>query len=294
MDTRETLRNKGFRTDFAPFFLFDPSCCFKKPRFCGPCSTIIFSACHYFLLSEVCDFLTKLGFEVQKRVGAAEPRSFSDSFFFVVSGARANLTRGGRAGASAFLSGLVSLAKMALLLRCGGFSRLFRSFCSSPFSQTSSGPLHTPFFLLRCFFLFAFFLGLGATPHCTCVIGQLAFNPFFGGFLGSFYKNIVFPPDKGLFWFISQCLPFLSPFRSPWFLSLLFVTLSMFLFSCFFSFLVVFSLFLPSLFFLLFFIVLFLRFCFMIRPSKYYIRSFFFTNDFCLFFCFLFQICSYI
>ena len=30
VDTRETLRNKGFRTDFAPFFFFDPSCCFRN------------------------------------------------------------------------------------------------------------------------------------------------------------------------------------------------------------------------------------------------------------------------
>ena len=68
---------------------------------------------------------------------------FQKRLFCVVSGARANLTRGGRAGASAFLSGLVSLAKMALPLRCGGFSRLFRSLFDpffANFNWSSSQP----------------------------------------------------------------------------------------------------------------------------------------------------------
>ena len=174
------------------------------------------------------------------------------------------------------------------------FSSFSVFFFFDPFSQTSSGPLHIPLFFFGCFsLLFAFFLGLGATPHCACVFGQLAFNPsYFGFFLGSFYKNTVFPAEKGLFWFISQCLPFVSPFRSHWLLSLFFVTLSFFFFCffLFFSFLVVLFLFLPSLFFCCFFVV-FLRFCFMKWTTwKYYIWSFLF----CLSNMFLFLVFHYL
>ena len=57
-----------------------------------------------------------------------------------VSSARAQICRAMGGRASSFLSELGSSPKMALRLRCRGFSRLFRFF-STPFSQTSSGPL---------------------------------------------------------------------------------------------------------------------------------------------------------
>ena len=54
------------------------------------------------------------------------------------------MTCGERAGASIFLSGLVSLAKMALPLRCRGFSRLFRFFFGRPLFRKLQVVIFTP------------------------------------------------------------------------------------------------------------------------------------------------------
>ena len=134
--------------------------------------------------------------KVKKPLGLQNRARFEKAIFRSVSAARANLARGGCAAVSFFFSDLGSLPKMSLRLRCGGFFRLFRFFFSTPFSKTSSGPLHIPLFFFGCFsLLFAFFLGLGATPHCTCVFGQLAFNPsYFLGFFGVFLEKHCFSP----------------------------------------------------------------------------------------------------
>ena len=231
VDTRETLRNKGFRTDFASFFLFDPSICLKKPRFCGPSSTIIFPACYYFLFSEV-RFLTKLGFEVQNALGLQSRGRFQKRLFCIVSGARARKFDAMGARARQFFC-RVWCRWQKWPCRCGaeGF-RVFFGFClATPFSQTSSGPLHTPLFLFRCFsLLFAFFLGLEATAHCTCVFGQLAFDLPFFCFLGSFLQKHCFSPWRRVILVHFS----VSPFRSPWLLPLLFITLSLSLYLFFF------------------------------------------------------------
>ena len=141
------------------------------------------------------DFLTKLYFEVQKRIGAAEPRSFSKAFFCVVSGALANLTHGERARATIFCR-VWRRSQNGLAAAVRRVFASFSVFSGDPFSQTSSGAFHTLFFLFRCFsLLFAFFLGLGATPHCTCVFGQLAFNLLiFLGFFWVFLQKHCFSP----------------------------------------------------------------------------------------------------
>ena len=121
---------------------------------------------------------------------------------------------------------------------CGaeGFSEFFGALLSTPFLRIWKGiSWNSPLFF-SCFALFCvFFLGLGSTQPCTCVLGQLALNPSFR-FL-SFYKNTVFPLKKDYFVHFS-----VYPFLSPWLHSLLLfhsLYLSLyFLVSCF-SFLVV-------------------------------------------------------
>ena len=218
--------------------------------------------------------------------------------FFAVCPLRAQIWRAGGARPCRFFSRIWGRCQKCPC-GCGaeGFS-VFSVFFLTPFLKTWSGPLHIPLFLFGCFsLLFAFFLGLGATPHCTCVFGQLAFDPsyFLGGFWGLLRKTLFFPLKKGyLGSFLSVsllCLPFVLLGCFHFSLSLTFF----FFFLFYFFFFAVFSLFLPSLFFLLFFLVLLLRFCFMrITTSKYYIWKFSFHNLF-LFFLFCFsKICSYL
>ena len=292
VDTRETLQNKGFRSDFAALYLFEHFGRVETASFCGPLLRIIFSVGYYFLRFHVRKFV-EIGFPSSKNPWGCRTELVLKSVFFAVCPLRAQIWRAGGARRCRFFP-WISGPCQKWPCRCGveGFS-VFSAFFSTPFSKTSGGPPHIPVFFFGCFsLLFAFFLGLGATPHCTYVFGQLAFGPsYFLGVLGVFLeKHCFFPPEKGLFGVISQCLPFVSPFRSSWRLSLLFVTLSLFLSFIFLVF------FLPCcllfiftfLVFWLFFLVLLLRFCFMRRTSKYYIWKLYFHN--LCFFIFLFRL----
>ena len=89
---------------------------------------------------------------------------------------------------------------------CGaeGFCVFFRFFFDPVFADFKCSSSHPPF-LFRCFCLwFAFFLGLGATPHCTCVFGHLAFKPSYS-FVSFclFTRTLFFSLRQGFFWFIS-------------------------------------------------------------------------------------------
>ena len=276
VDTRETLQNKGFWSHFACVHLFDPFWRFEKASFCGPVLRIIFSVCYYFVRFDVRIFVEMRG------------------------------VRGG----AVFFRGFWVPVKMALPLRCGGFFRVFRVFFDPVFENLKWSSSHPPLFLW-VFFLFcshsSWDWGQRRIAHMFLAVGLQPFLSF-GGFWGLLRKTLFFPLKKGyLGSFLSVsflCLPFVR----PWLLSLLFVNLSLslylsislslslsFFFLVFFFFLVVLFLFLPSLFFWLFFLVLLLRFCFMRRTtSEYYIWKFAFHHLFCLFFCFVFQICSYL
>ena len=122
-----------------------------------------------------------------------------------MSAARANLARGGCAAVSFFSVDFGSLSKMASRLRCGGFFRVFRFFFVDPvFANLKWSSSHPPLFLLG-------FLGMGVTPHCTCVFGQLAFNPsyYFFVFWGLLTKALFFSLKKGYFGsFLSASLSF--------------------------------------------------------------------------------------
>ena len=162
------------------------------------------------LYGSMFEILSKLGFKGQKPPGAAEPSSFWKGYFSqFVRCARKFGARGVRGGAVFFSWILGPCQKWPC--RCGaeGFS-VFSGFFLTPFSKTSSGPLHIPLFFFGCFsLLFAFFLGLGATPHCTYVFGQLAFNPsYLLGVFGVFLEKHCFSPWRRVIWVHFSVSPF--------------------------------------------------------------------------------------
>ena len=185
VDTRETLQNKGFRNHFASLYLFDPLWRFEKASFCGPVLRIIFPYVTI-LYGSMFEILSKLGFKRQKNPWGCRTELVLKRVFFAVCPLRAQIWRAGGARRCRFFSWILGPCQK-WPCRCGaeGFS-VFSGFFLTPFSKTSSGPLHIPLFFFGCFsLLFAFFLGLGATPHCTYVFGQLAFNPSY--LLGVFW-----------------------------------------------------------------------------------------------------------
>ena len=309
VDTRETLQNKGFRSDFAALYLFEHFGCVETASFCGPLLRIIFSVGYYFLRFHVRNFV-EIGFPsskfLKKTLGLQNRARFEKHIFRSVSAARANLARRGCAAVPFFFGGFRVPVKNGLAAAVRRVFSSFPVFFLTPFSKTSSGPLHIPLFFFGCFsLLFAFFLGFGATPALHICFWAVGLQPFlsFGGFWGLLRKTLFFPLKKGyLGSFLSVsllCLPFV---RLAFFHFSLSLSLSLYLYlflSLFFSFLIFSSLlsylyfYLPC--FLLLFLVLLLRFCFMRRTtSKYYIWKFAFHSLFCLFFCFVFQICSYL
>ena len=138
--------------------------------------------------------------------------------------------------------------------------------------------------------------GNAALHVCFWAVGLQPFLVFWVVWV-SLQKH-CFSTENGLFWFISQRLPFVSPFRFPWFLSLLFVTLSFSSFLFFFPPSLLSCLYFSFLAFLLLFLVVFLRCCRCCFMQKQHqnitFESFLFINYFCLFFWFVFQICSYL
>ena len=242
VDARETLRNKGFRTDFASFFLFDSCSCFTKPRFCGPISTIIFSACYY---------LSKM------RWGCRAEVVFKSVFFGVVSGARIFDARRAR-GRDNFLLGLASVPKMASPLRCGGFSRLFRLFLATLFRKLQVVLFTPPSFCLGVFSFVRLLLGIGGNAALHVCFWAVGLQPsYFCLVFRVFLQKHCFSLKKGYFGsFLGVSLSFsLASFTSLCHSLFLFffLSLSLYLSLSFsfllFPFLVVLSLFLPSLFF---------------------------------------------
>ena len=269
-DTRETLQNKGFRSDVVAFYIFEPFRRVDMARFSGPVLRIIFCAVTI-LYGSMFEILSKLGFQGKKALGAAEPSSFWKGHVSqCVRCARKFGARRVRGRVVFFLGfGVVAKNVLAAAVRrvFPSFPVFFFFFLDPVFENFKWSFSHPPFFF-GCFsLLFAFFLGLGATPHCTCVFGQLAFNPsYFLGVFGVFLEKHCFSPWKRVIWVHFSVSPFcvsLSFFLAS-FTSLCHtfsLSLSLFLLSCFFSSLLsCFYFYLPC--FLLFFLVLLLRFWF--------------------------------
>ena len=248
---------------------------------------IIFSVCYYFVRFDVRIFV-EIGFQRSKNPWGCRTELVLKRVFFAVCPLRAQIWRAGGARRCRFFSWILGPCQNGLAAAVRRVSPYFPVLFLTPFSKTSSGPLHIPLFFFGCFFSFVrILLGIGGNAALHICFWAVGLQPFlsFGGFWGLLRKTLFFPLKKGyLGSFLSVsflCLPFVR----PWLLSLLFVTLSLYLsiflslslffFSCFFFFfffLVVLYLFLPSLFFCCFFLVLLLRFCFMRRTtSKYYI-----------------------
>ena len=204
--------------------------------------------------------------------------SFWKGYFSHFSGARANLTRSGRAAVWRLLSELGSLPKMALWLRCGAFSRLFVFCLSRPRFRKLQVVLFTPpSFCLVFLFFVRILLVIGGNAALHACFWAVGLQPFL-----SFYKNTVSPWQR-FFLLISQCFPFVFFFG--------FVFHNIFCFLCF-SFFVVLSLFFPFLSFCFYFLPCF--FCFMKRTtSKQYISKVFLSIISVFFgylFCSVFQI----
>ena len=199
--------------------------------------------------------------KVKKPLGLQNRARFEKGIFRSLSAARANLARGGCAAVPFFSVDFGSLSKWPC--RCGaeGFS-VFSGFFLTPFSKTSSGPLHIPLFFFRCFFSFVrILLGIGDNAALHICFWAVGLQPFlsFGGFWGLLRKTLFFPLKKGyLGSFLSAsflCLPFVR----PWLLSLLFVTLSLSL-SLYFSLSFFFVFFLPCCLVFIFTFLVFLLF----------------------------------
>ena len=119
---------------------------------------------------------------------------------------------------------------------------------------------------------------------------------YFSWFFRVFLQKHCFSPEKGLFWFISRCLPFvlLGFFHVSLSLSLS-LSLSISLLLSYFSLPCCLVFIFTFLVFWLFFVVLLLSFYFMKKTtSKYYICKFDFHKLFLCFLICLSQICSYI
>ena len=307
VDTRETLQNKGFWSHFASLYLFDPFWRFEKSFILRTCLEDNFFRMLLFCTVRCSNFCRNWVSKVKKTLGLQNRARFEKGIFRSLSAARANLTRGGCAAVPFFFVVFGSLSKWPCRSGVEGFSVFSGFFFDPVFENLKWSSSHPPSFSLGVFsLLFAFSFGLGATPHCTYVFRQLAFNPsYLLGVFGVFLEKHCFSPWKRVIWVHFSVSPFcvslsfvLGFFHFSLWLSLsLYLSLyfSLSFFFLVFFFLVVLSLFLPSLFFCCFFLVLLLRFCFMRRTtSKYYIWKFGFHHLFCLFFCFVFQICSYL
>ena len=236
---------------------------------------IIFGGLTNLFFSEV-RILTKLGLEGKKRLGAAELRTFWKWHFSHFSRAGTNLWNFWRVFGAQLCRGLGSSRAVARNLFAAAVRMVFPSFPGlffrHRFANLKRDLLKIPSLLfVFCSFL-RFLLEFGSTQPCMCVLGQLAIIFFFFLFLFvCLQKHCFFPMKKGLFLFISLCLPFLS----PWLHSLLIFTLclslslslSLVFFCCPSLFLFIFVIFLV---FLLFMFALFLCFCFMTTTTSKY------------------------
>ena len=269
---RETLQNKGFRSNFAFWYLV-------RWRWTRCIASMLheffennFWGSHKFVFSEVRIF-DQIGFGRQKTAwGCRTEVVLKMTFFpffpggdqFVKFLARFRCTALSRFGSE---SGRCQ--KSACGCGADGFFRVFwGSSFDTVFANLKRDLLKLPSLLfVLCSFL-RFLLEFGSTQPCTCVLGQSALNLFFFLFFClSVYKNTVFSPEKGLFLFISLCLSFFLLGFIHFSFSL---SVSLFLLFFLLSFLVLLFLVVTFLF-SLFFVALFLCFCFMTTTtSKYY------------------------
>ena len=281
MDTRETLQNKGFRSDVAAFYIFEPFGRVDMARFCRPVLRIIFLRGLLFCMVRCSKFCRNWVSRAKNPWGCRTELVLKRPFFAVCP-LRAQIWRaGGARPCRFFFSDLGSLPKMSLRLRCGGFFRLFRCFFffffDPVFENLKWSFSHPPLFLWVFFSFVRILLGIGGNAALHVCFWAVGLQPllFFGGLWGLLRKALFFPLKKGyLGSFLSVsllCLPFVLLGFFHFSLSLsLSLSLSFFFLVFFLPCCLVFIF--TFLVFLLLFLVLLLRFRFMRRrTSKYYI-----------------------
>ena len=101
VETRETLQNKGFHSDFASLYLFEPFSRVEKASFWWPILRIIFSACYYFVRFDVRNFV-KIGFQRSKTPWGCRTEVVFKRPFFAVCPLRAQIWRAGVRGRVVF------------------------------------------------------------------------------------------------------------------------------------------------------------------------------------------------
>ena len=200
------------------------------------------------------EILSKLGFQGKKNPWGCGAELVLKRPFSAVCPLHVQIWRAGGARPCQFFSRIWGRCQKCFR-GCGaeGFSVFWGFFFSTPFSQTSSGPLHIPLFFFGCFLFCSHFswdwgqrriarVFLGSWPSTLLI---------FGGFWGLLTKTLFSPWKRVILVHFS-----VSPLRVSLSFSLasftsLCLSLSLIFLSCF-SFFVVLSLFLPSLFFAVF------------------------------------------
>ena len=268
---RETLQNKGFRSNFALWCLVH----LRWTRCIALMLQSIFDTI-FFGVSQICffgssDFWPNWFCKAKNGLGLQNWGDFQNDVFPILPG------RGPICEffcAFSFLQlcrGLGSIWAVARNLLAAAVRMVFPSFpvffFRHRFCEFEKGSFENPLssFRVLLFCAFSSWAWVDATLHVS--FGAVCPKPFFLLFFClSVYKNTVFPLKKGYFCsFLCVSLSFsLVSFTSP------FHSLSL-SFSCFFlSFLVLLFLFVTFFVFVLFFLALFLCFCFMTTTTSKY------------------------
>ena len=244
---RETLQNKGFRNNFAFLYLVNllwTRCiasilhffCFEN-KFCGS---------HKFVFSEV-QIFDQIGFGRQKMAWGCRTEVVLKMIFFPFFPGEDQFVKFLVRGRVAFWIRVGPVATNGLAAAVRRVFRVFRgSSFDTVFANLKGDLLKLPSLLFVFYSFLHFLLGFGvnATLHvCFGAVGPKRFFSFC--FCVSFLQNHWKTPEKGLFLFISLCLPFFllgfihfSFSLSPFSLSLSFsfslsLSLNLFLVSCF-------------------------------------------------------------
>ena len=134
--------------------------------------------------------------KLKKTLGLQNRARFEKRIFRSVSAARANLARGGVRSGAVFFRGFRVPVKNGLAAAVRRVFPSFPGFFLTPFSKTSSGPLHIPLFFFGCFFSFVrILLGIGGNAALHICFWAVGLQPFLSfGVFGVFLEKHCFSP----------------------------------------------------------------------------------------------------
>ena len=248
----ETLQNKGFRSNFALWYLV-------RLRW----TRCIASMQHKFFENNIWgSHKLTIGFGRQKTVWGCRTEIVLKMTFFPFFPGRDQfvkfLARFGRAAVSRFGFESGRCQKSACGCGADGFPSFSGLFFRHRFCKFEPGSFETPLssFRVLLFSAFSSWVWVDATLHvCFGAVGPKLFFFFFFVFLVSLFTKNVFYLKNRLFFFISQCLPFFLLGFIHFSFSLSLSLSLLFFFFCF-------------LFVLLFYFVTFLDFCCSFLPCS--------------------------